>query len=140
VTKIGGGGCGRRAIVLSIMLAIAALHVAGIGRHLQPHWGALYASYFSDLALPFGVYFLLLLPEPEWPLFDRWETRSFVVFGMAAVAETLQRFGVWALGSTFDPLDYVMYAVGVLVAAFVDTQVMARAFAFWRTGMPSRSS
>jgi len=50
---------------------------------------------------------------------------------MASAAETLQYFGVAVLGSTFDPLDYVMYGIGAISAAVVDTQVFARAFGFW---------
>ena len=121
------------------MLAIAALHVVGVGRHLQARWAALYASYFSDLALPFGFYFLLFLPGSEWPFLSRWETKGAVVFGMASGAETLQYFGEWALGSTFDPLDYIMYAAGVILAAFVDTQLLTRAFRWWRDSPPMQS-
>jgi hypothetical protein len=138
--RAGGVGVARGAVVVSIMLVIAAAHVVGIGRRLQPQWAALYSSYFSDLVLPFGYYFLLFLPEERWDFLGRSEGKATAVFLMASAAETLQYFGVWALGSTFDPIDYAMYAVGVIAAAFVDTQLFARAFAFWREGTASQSS
>ncbi len=128
------GYAARRWVVLGIMFLIAAAHVIGIGRYLHGESSALYSSYFSDIVLPFGYYFLLFLPESQWRFLGRWETKASIVFLLPSAAETLQYFGVWLLGSTFDPLDYVMYAIGALSAAIVDTQVFARAFGFWRTG------
>ncbi len=122
---------GRRTVVVSIMLLIAAVHIIGIGRYLQGELSALYSSYFSDIVIPFGYYFLLCLTESQWPFFSRWETKSASVFLLASAAETLQYFGVSVLGSTFDPLDYIMYGIGAISAAVVDTQVFARAFGFW---------
>ena len=124
----------RRGVVLGIMLLIAAAHVIGIGRHLQGELSALYSSYFSDTVIPFGYYFLLFLPESQWRFFSRWETKAAIVFLLPSAAETLQYFGVPVLGSTFDPLDYVMYAIGAISGAIVDTQVFGRTFSFWRNG------
>ncbi len=121
----------RRGVVISIMLIIAAAHVIGIGRYLQPDLSALYSSYFSDIVIPFGYYFLLVLPQSQWPFLSRWETKAAIVFLLASAAETLQYFGVPVLGSTFDPVDYAMYATGAISAAIVDTQVFARTFGFW---------
>ncbi len=128
------GSAARRGVVLGIMFLIAAAHVIGIGQHLQGELSALYSSYFSDIAIPFGYYFLLFLPESQWRCLGHWETKAAIVFLLASAAETLQYFGVGLLGSTFDPLDYVMYAIGALSAALVDTQVFARTFGFWRKG------
>ena len=125
---------GRHAVVLSIMLLIAAAHIVGIGRHLQGELSALYSSYFSDIVIPFGYYFLLFLPGSQWRWVSRWETKASIVFLLPSAAETLQYFGVGLLGSTFDPLDYVMYAIGAISGAIVDTQVFGRTFSFWRNG------
>ncbi len=122
----------RRVVVVTIMLLIAAAHVIGLGRYLRGEWSALYSSYFSDIVIPFGYYFLLILPASQWQFLRTWETKSAAVFLLASTAETLQYFGIPLLGSTFDPLDYVMYAIGATAAAVVDTQVLARLFAFWR--------
>ena len=55
------------------------------------------------------------------------------VFGdvVGFVVETAQFFGAPLLGRTFDPLDYVMYAAGVLLAAFLDVILFPRLFPFW---------
>ncbi len=121
----------RRRIIIAIMLLIAAAHVIGIGRYLQGEWSALYSSYFSDIMIPFGYYFLLRLPESQWRFLSGWETKAAIVFLLASAAETLQYLGIPVLGSTFDPLDYAMYAIGAIFAAIVDTRIFARTFGFW---------
>jgi len=54
-----------------------------------------------------------------------------LVFGLCALSETLQYFGVYALATVFDPVDYLMYGMGVLLAAFVDRQIFTRMLPFW---------
>ncbi len=121
----------RGAVVVGIMLLIAAAHIIGIGHYLGGELSVLYSSYFSDIVIPFGYYFLLCLNESQWRFFSRWEMKAATVFLLASVAETLQYFGIPVLGSTFDPLDYLMYAIGAISAAVVDRQVFARVLGFW---------
>jgi len=40
---------------------------------------------------------------------------------------------VFRLGTTYDPLDILMFAIGVLLAAFVDRVVFWRFLPFWAT-------
>lgn len=42
----------------------------------------------------------------------------------ASAAEVLQGLGVPMLGSNFDPLDFVMYVLGVLAAVRLDRVVL----------------
>ncbi len=125
------GISGRRAIVVSIMILIAFLHILGPGRYTQGAFYNFYYSYFSDLTLPFGGYFLLCMAERDMPILRRWETKSAIVFLMASIAETCQYFGIPVLGETFDVLDYFMYGIGSISAVIVDTQVFSRVFDFW---------
>jgi hypothetical protein len=120
------------------MILIAAVHIFRMGSYLQGELFNLYYSYFSDIALPFGCYFLLCTVEVPGPVLWHWEAKSAIVFLMPSIAETLQYFGVPVLGSTFDPLDYVMYAVGAISAALVDRQVFSRVFGFWITARAER--
>ena len=121
----------RRAVAFGIVLLVAAAHVVGIGRHAQGELFRLYYSFFSDVVIPFAYYFLLCQSEDNLPLLRSWIVKSAVVFLLPATAETLQYFGVPLLGSTFDPLDYLMYAAGALAAALVDVQLLSRVFGFW---------
>jgi hypothetical protein len=146
----------RLAVILSIQLLIAAIHIFRLGSHLQGGLYNFYYSYFSDFILPFGFYFLLcaselqmpilrgwepLLPLPEFlsknksrlqmPILRRWEAKLAIAFLIPSIAETCQYFGIPVLGATFDLLDYFMYGIGALSAVVVDTQVFSRVFDFW---------
>lgn len=118
-------------MVVSIMILIALLHVMGPGRYTQGGFYNFYYSYFSDLVLPFGGYFLMCMAEGDLPILRRWETKSAIVFLMASTAETCQYFGIPVLGETFDRLDYLMYGIGTISAVLVETQVFSRVFDFW---------
>lgn len=115
----------KRAIVILIQVGIASLHVFRFGRLLSGEWYRLYYSYFSDVALPFGVYFLLTLSEERMPLLRPWYGKAGIVLASTIAAEVAQYFGLYVLGVTFDPLDIVMYGVGVLLAALLDVKVFA---------------
>lgn len=121
----------RNAVVFSIVILIALVHIFRIGSYLEGELHDLYYGYFSDLVLPFGFYFLLNTTQLQIPVLRRWEAKSAIVFLLPSIAETCQYFGIPVLGSTFDPLDYLMYGFGAISAAVVDTQVFSRIFDFW---------
>ncbi len=125
------GSSRRLAVIFSIVALIALVHIFRIGSHLQGELYNLYYSYFSDLILPFGWYFLLCMNETQMPILRRWEAKLAIAFLLPSIAETCQYFGIPALGSTFDPLDYLMYGLGAMFAVAVDTQVFSRMFGFW---------
>ena len=120
----------KTTLIVGIELLMAGLLVA-IGNITHPDLERLYHSYFADVALPFGYYFLLMMPRLRAPVLRRWWFRAGAVFLLCAASECLQFFGIYALARTFDPVDYVMYAMGVMLAASVDRQVLARILPFW---------
>lgn len=121
----------RLIVIVSMMLLIALAHIVGVGRHFQGVLFNVLQSYFSDIVMPFGFYFLLCADEQWIPVLRRWEVKWAVMILLPSIAETCQYFGIPVLGSTFDPLDYSMYAIGATLAAIVDTQVFPRIFGFW---------
>jgi hypothetical protein len=125
------GSLRRLAVIFSIVVLIAVVHIFRIGSYLQGALYNLYYSYFSDAILPFGCYFLLCANEPNMPFLRRWKVKLAIAFLTPSMAETCQYFGIPVLGSTFDPLDYVMYGIGAILAVVVDTQVFSRIFDFW---------
>jgi len=108
------------------------MHVVGIGRNSNEPMFILSASYFSDLALPFGFYFLLMISENKVAILQKWWVKAGIVFLMATLAEVGQFFGFYILGRTFDPIDIIVYAAGVLIASFVDW-LFTIVFKFWKT-------
>ena len=125
----------RMALVFSIMLVIALVHLFRVGTYLQGSLFTLYYSFFSDIVIPFGMYFLLCLEDVYFRFLKDWRVKAMLVFGVASSIEVMQAFGVPLFGQTFDPLDFVMFAGGVLLAALVDRFLFDRLFSFWTPKM-----
>ncbi len=122
----------KTTLIVSIQLILAAMHGFRIGTYLHGNWYRLYYSFFGDIALPFGFYFLLCLSEPDFPILKSWKVKALLIFSGATAAEIGQYFGYYVFGVTFDPLDILMYAIGAIAAAFVDTRIFPRLFNFWK--------
>ena len=115
-------------LVVSISVSVALLHFV-TGEAYKGPFPAFVNGYMIDLLLPLSTYFLLCLVE--MPLLQSWAVKSAVVFGFGLGVEIAQYFSIPLLGCTFDPLDIVMYALGVLSAACLDKVVFPRVFSFW---------
>ena len=112
-------------VVIGIELFIALIFFigadwAGESVHMFFH------NYFADIAVPFGYYFLLIMIEDDFHFLRQWHNKALVVFLLVSTSEILQYFGIYALASVFDPIDFVMYASGVLLAASADTKVISK--------------
>lgn len=119
------------AVVVGLQLVIALIHIFRVGTFFSGKLYIYYYSFFGDFILPFGMYFLLCIQDKSIPFLRSWKVRALIVFGVATLAEILQGFGVYAFGVTFDPLDILMYAAGVLCAVLVDVKILTPKFAFW---------
>jgi hypothetical protein len=118
----------KKMVVLSIVIPTALLHFL-TGSNYRGPYPAFVNGYLIDILLPLSFYFLLCLVE--LPLLRSWVVKSALVFGAASSVEVAQFFGVPVFGRTYDPLDFVMYGAGILLAAILDTTVFPRAFEFW---------
>lgn len=113
----------RKSVVVGIALFVAALHfVVGPG-YRGPFPGFVH-GYLIDLLLPFTMVLLMGFVEAR-PLAHP-AVRALAVFGVGAGTETLQYFGVPLFGRTFDPLDYLMFGIGVLGAVLFEATVLTR--------------
>jgi len=121
----------KKYLIIGIEILLALMHVVGIGRNSNEPMFILSASYFSDLALPFGFYFLLMISENKVAILQKWWVKAGIVFLMATLAEVGQFFGFYILGRTFNPIDIIVYAAGVLIASFVDW-LFTIVFKFWK--------
>ena len=118
----------KTAVIVSVNVAIALLHFVTGSKYTGPY-PAFVNGYLLNILVPFGLYLLLCLSEVS--LLRSWIVKSILVFGAACFVEIAQFFGVPLLGRTFDPLDFVMYGLGVMLAAILDTTVFPRIFDFW---------
>ena len=112
------------------MLFIALIFFIGTDWASKPVH-RLFHSYYADTAIPFGYYLLLILLEDKYEAMKKWYIKAVAVFALCSLSETLQYFGIYALASVFDPMDYVMYATGTVLAIFADRVVFKRLFSFW---------
>lgn len=101
----------RKAVIVTIALFVGSLHFI-----IRPDYqGPLHEFihyYLIDILLPFSMY--LIAGLVEHPLLGARWTRAISVFGFGVTVETLQYFDIDVFGSTFDPMDIVMYGTGVL--------------------------
>ena len=110
------------------MLLIALIHFFTGSNYKGPYPGFV-NGYLLDILVPFGFYFLLCLSK--FPLLKSWIVKSILVFVVASFTEIAQFFGVPIFGQTFDPVDFVMFGIGVILAAILDIIVFPRIFDFW---------
>jgi hypothetical protein len=117
------------AAVCIMVIPIALLHFFTGSSYSGPY--PLFVNgYLLDILLPFALYFLLSLQK--LPLLSSWLVKGVLVLGAAFLVEIAQSFGVPVFGRTYDPLDFVMYAAGVMLAILLDTTLFPRVFAFWK--------
>ena len=118
----------KKVVIVSVVILIALLHFFTGSNYRGPYPGFV-NGYLLDILLPFAFYFLLCLNE--FSLFRSWIVKSSLVFAVGASVEIAQFYGVPIFGRTFDPLDFIMYGIGVISAAILDTTVLPRILEFW---------
>jgi len=73
----------------------------------------------------------LCIVESKMIFFHKWYIKALFIFSISTITEILQLFGVYILGVTFDIIDILMFALGVLIAAFFDRLIFKRFIPFW---------
>ena len=121
----------RIIVGLSIITIIALMHIFRVGSYLNGDLYLFYYSYISDLIIPFGVYFLLCINELYIKIFQKWYVKAAFIIGFTTLAEILQLLGIYALGITFDPVDILIYVLGVGIAVIFDRLLFKRFIPFW---------
>jgi len=119
----------KRVVIVSVEILIALIQLFKGGSNYKGPYPGFVNGYLFDVLVPFGFYFLLCLNE--FSLLRYWIVKSVLVFGASSLVEIAQLFGVPIFGQTFDPVDFIMYGIGVILAAILDTTVFPRIFEFW---------
>lgn len=121
-------------VVVAIMIPIGLLHFV-TGSHYNGPFPIFVNGYLIDILLPFGFYFLLSLSDNV--LLQSWIVRGLLIFTAASAVELAQYKGIPLLGRTFDPWDFVMYGLGVILAILCDLYIFPRLFSFWKPRLQS---
>ena len=110
----------RKVVVVCIALAIGLLHFL-TGPGYRGPVPVFVNGYMIDILLPFAM--VLVLGIADQSLLRSRVARGGFVFAIGAIAETLQYFGVPIFGRTFDPLDYLMFGIGIGLAVVFERVV-----------------
>lgn len=113
----------RKLLITIIALGVGALHFV-TGEGYQGPFPVFVNGYLIDILLPMVLFLLMGLFQNRFirsPLF-----RAGAVFGFGCFVETSQYLGRPIFGSTFDPLDLLAYAGGILIGALLERFVFSR--------------
>ena len=111
----------RKIFTVGISLFVSFLHFI-VGPNYNGPFSIFVNSYLIDILLPFTLYYLFTVNKK----FDKKIPAAIVVFLIGFSVETLQYFNIHVFGSTFDPIDYLMYVLGVISALILDYTVVAK--------------
>jgi hypothetical protein len=117
-------------VAVCIIIPVALLHFF-TGHAYKGPYPEFVNGYLLDILVPFAFYFLLCPHDAIFSFLRPWFVKGLPVFAVGFSVEVAQFYGVPIFGQTFDPLDFVMYGIGVLLAAILDTTVFPRIFEFW---------
>jgi hypothetical protein len=118
----------KRLVITGIALTVGALHFI-TGEKYQGPFPIFVNGYLIDILLPMALYLLMSLFQNRLigsPLF-----RACAVFGFSCIVEAAQYFGRPIFGSTFDPLDILAYASGVILGVLLDLVLFPRFIPRW---------
>jgi hypothetical protein len=118
----------KRIIITSIALVVGGLHFV-TGENYRGPFPALVNGYMIDILLPMTMVLLMGLFQTTWLRSNIF--RVCAVFGFGCFVELSQYFGYPVLGSTFDPLDILAYAGGVLMGVLLDLVVFPQLIPRW---------
>lgn len=119
-------------LIVGIAVPIALLHFVTGPQYAGP-FPVFVNGYMMDILLPLAMYFLLCLSSENLPPLRHWWVKAILVFSVGLSVELAQWQGVPIFGRTFDPLDILMYALGVMLAAALDTLIFPNLFPFWNS-------
>ena len=122
----------RKITSLMIVIGVALVLLLDIESQLSPSQLILYQSFFADLVLPFAFYFVLCMSEERLTFLKHWQTKAGLIVTGTILMELLQKFGIYALGITFDPLDILMYVLGTGFAVLLDQVLLPRFIPGWK--------
>ena len=105
----------RKNIVIFIALIVGLLHFV-TGPSYNGPFSVFVNGYLIDILLPFAMFLVLKIANLKFIKTDL--LIGFVIFLIGAASETLQYFGIPIFGRTFDPLDYLMFLIGIVMAYF----------------------
>lgn len=113
----------KKLIVTGIAIFVGLLHFV-IGPKYQGPFKYFFNCYLIDILLPFTLF--LLFGFFKYSIMEKKLFRAFLVFLVGVGVEILQYFEVPIFGSTFDPLDFLMYGLGILLGLLFERFLLSK--------------
>lgn len=110
-------------LIIGIAVGVGILHFF-TGPEYHGPLRTFVTGHLINILLPFTMY--LILGVTRHAFLRSRIVRCALVFGIAALTETLQYFGVPIFGRTFDLLDYLMFGIGIISATIFEWAVPSR--------------
>ncbi|HSO86978.1 MAG TPA: hypothetical protein VLQ91_10530 [Draconibacterium sp.] len=111
-------------IIVSISLFVGLLHFV-IGPDYQGIFREFVRGYLIDLLLPMNLYLLLQIALRKHISVKKARIISALfVFAFGTTVEILQFFDIDFFGSTYDPLDLLMYGLGIGLGIIIDLTII----------------
>ena len=111
-------------LIVAISLTIGLLHFI-IGPNYQGLLKDLVNGYLIDLLLPLSLYLLSQIALRKFLKVTKGRIiGALTTFIIGSTVEILQLNDIPVFGSTYDPLDIVMYAIGVLLGMLIDVTII----------------
>jgi hypothetical protein len=118
----------KRWIITAIALVVGGLHFV-TGENYQGPLPVFVNGYLIDLFLPMALVLMMGLFQNK--ILRSTIFRAGAVFGFGCLVEISQYVGYPIFGSTFDPLDILAYAGGVLLGLTLDLVLFPRLIPHW---------
>jgi hypothetical protein len=110
--------------IVGISLSVALMHFI-IGPDYNGICKQFVRGYLIDLILPMNLYLLLQISlRKKISIVKSRVIGAMFTFSFGVIVEILQLFKIEFLGSTYDPLDIVMYGIGVMLGLLVDYTII----------------
>lgn len=111
-------------VIVALSLTVGLLHFL-IGPEYKGPFKDFMRGYLIDIVLPLNLYLLLQISLRQHLTVKKARIlAALLVFSFGAFTEFMQYYGVAFLGRTFDPLDFLMYAAGVILGILIDLSLI----------------
>lgn len=111
-------------IIVAISLFVGLLHFV-IGPDYQGILRHFIRGYLIDILLPMNLYLLLQISLRKNITVSKARiTGAMITFAFGLFVEVLQLYKIEFLGRTYDPLDILMYAIGVGLGIAIDLAII----------------
>ena len=113
-------------LIVAISLFVGLLHFL-IGPDYQGILKHFIRGYLIDILLPFNLYLLLQISlRKKIPVTKSRIIGAVITLSFGTIAEILQLNKIEFLGSTYDPLDILMYGIGVGLGVIMELTIINR--------------